>query len=165
MFDQDLLDIINTLKTLRIQQQQIIECQQDLTQQLDHILACRGGDTANPHCLSTTYPTRQTLIVTVLPHLSSLVEFHQISATLIQFDHTSLHLLLGHQHVGGLLFLVNTSTSPIASLIPGARPIGSGHHCDMGASTADRFSHVVRPRNLKESGQPTPTNRSGNSIP
>ena len=56
MSDRDLLDIIDTLKTLQIQQQQIIERQQELTQQLDHILAGRGGDTANPHRVSTASP-------------------------------------------------------------------------------------------------------------
>ena len=56
MSDRDLLDIIETLKTLQIQQQQFIERQQDLTQQLDHILAGRGGDTANPHPFSTISP-------------------------------------------------------------------------------------------------------------
>ena len=50
------MDIIDTLKTLQIQQQQIIEHQQELTQQLDHILAGRGGDTANPHRVSTVSP-------------------------------------------------------------------------------------------------------------
>ena len=49
MSDRDLLDIIETLKLLQIQQQQIVERQQELTQQLDHILAGRGGDTVNPH--------------------------------------------------------------------------------------------------------------------
>ena len=49
MSDQDLLDIIETLKTLQIQQQQIINRQQELTEQLDHILAVRGGGTDNPH--------------------------------------------------------------------------------------------------------------------
>ena len=53
MSDRDLLDIIDTLKTLQIQQQQIIERQQELTQQLDHILVGRRVDTANPHCVST----------------------------------------------------------------------------------------------------------------
>ena len=42
MSDQDLLDIIETLKSLQIQQQQIIQRQRDLTEQLDHILAGRG---------------------------------------------------------------------------------------------------------------------------
>ena len=56
MSDRDLLDIIDMLKTLQIQQQQIIERQQELTQQLDHILAGRGGDTANPHRVSTASP-------------------------------------------------------------------------------------------------------------
>ena len=56
MSDQDLLDIIKTLKTLHIQQQQIIQHQQDLTHQLDHILAGRGGDMANPHRVSTVSP-------------------------------------------------------------------------------------------------------------
>ena len=56
MFDQDLLDIINTLKTLQIQQQQTIRRQQELTQQLDHILAGRGADTGNPHRDGTTAP-------------------------------------------------------------------------------------------------------------
>ena len=56
MSDQDLLDIIETLKSLQIQQQQISQRQQDLTQQLDHILAGRGGDTANPHRASTVSP-------------------------------------------------------------------------------------------------------------
>ena len=56
MSDRDLLDIIETLKTLQIQQQQFIKRQQDLTQQLDHILAGRGGDTANPHRVSTISP-------------------------------------------------------------------------------------------------------------
>ena len=53
MSDRDLLDIIDTLKTLQIQQQQIIEHQQELTQQLDHILVGRGEDMANPHRVST----------------------------------------------------------------------------------------------------------------
>ena len=56
MSNQDLLDIIETLKSLQIQQQQIIQRQQDLTQQLDHILVGRGGDTANPHRASTVSP-------------------------------------------------------------------------------------------------------------
>ena len=56
MSDQDLLDIINTLKTLQIQQQQIIQRQQELTQQLDHTLAGRGADTGNPHRDGTTAP-------------------------------------------------------------------------------------------------------------
>ena len=43
MSDQDLLDIIETLKTLQIQQQQIISRQQELTEQLDHILAVCGS--------------------------------------------------------------------------------------------------------------------------
>ena len=68
--DQDLLDIIETLKTLQIQQQQIIERQQDLTQQLDHILAGRGGDMANPHRVST-----------VSPHTSDLSNPHRDGAT------------------------------------------------------------------------------------
>ena len=50
------MDIIDTLNSLQIQQQQIIKRQQELTQQLDHILAGRGGDTANPHCVSTVSP-------------------------------------------------------------------------------------------------------------
>ena len=70
MSDRDLLDIIETLKTLQIQQQQIIECQQDLTQQLDHILAGRRGDTANPHRVST-----------VSPHTSDPSNPHRDSAT------------------------------------------------------------------------------------
>ena len=56
MSDQDLLDIINSLKTLQIQQQQIIQCQQELTEQLDHILVGRGADTVNPHRDGTTAP-------------------------------------------------------------------------------------------------------------
>ena len=48
MSDRELLDIIETLKSLQIQQQQIIERQQTLMQHLDHILAGRAGDTANP---------------------------------------------------------------------------------------------------------------------
>ena len=56
MSDQDLLDIINSLKTLQIQQQQIIRRQQELTEQLDHILVGRGADTVNPHCDGTTAP-------------------------------------------------------------------------------------------------------------
>ena len=56
MSDQELLDIIETLKTLQIQQQQIIQRQQDLTEQLDHILAGRGGDTTNPHRAGTISP-------------------------------------------------------------------------------------------------------------
>ena len=49
MSDRELLDIIETLEALQIQQQQFIERQQALTQQLDHILAGRAGDMANPH--------------------------------------------------------------------------------------------------------------------
>ena len=56
MSDQDLLDIINSLKTLQIQQQQIIQRQQELTEQLDHVLVGRGADTVNPHRDSTTAP-------------------------------------------------------------------------------------------------------------
>ena len=52
MSDRDLLVIIESLKSLQIQQQQIIERQQELTHQLDHILAGRRGDTANPHRVS-----------------------------------------------------------------------------------------------------------------
>ena len=62
MSDQDLLDIIDTLKTLQIQQQQIIRCQQELTQQLDHILAGRGGDTVNPHRDNTVSPDTSILV-------------------------------------------------------------------------------------------------------
>ena len=54
MSDQDLLDIINSLKALQIQQQQITQRQQDLTEQLDHILAGRGVDSVNPHRDDTT---------------------------------------------------------------------------------------------------------------
>ena len=73
MSDQDLLDIIETLKALQIQQQQIVERQQKLTQQLDHILAGRGGDTGNPHrdgieSSHTSDPT--TPIVMTLSHQS-----------------------------------------------------------------------------------------------
>ena len=49
MSEQDILDIINTLKALQIQQQQVIRRQQELTQQLDHILAGRRSETDNPH--------------------------------------------------------------------------------------------------------------------
>ena len=56
MSDRDLLVIIESLKSLQIQQQQIIERQQELTHQLDHILAGRGGDTANPHRVSDVSP-------------------------------------------------------------------------------------------------------------
>ena len=54
MSDQDLLDIINSLKALQIQQKQITRRQQDLTEQLDHILAGRGVDSVNPHRDDTT---------------------------------------------------------------------------------------------------------------
>ena len=56
MSDRDLLDIIETLKTLQIQQQQIINRRQELTEQLDHILAGRGGGMANPHRVSIASP-------------------------------------------------------------------------------------------------------------
>ena len=49
MSDRELLDIIESLKSLQIQQQQLIERQQALTQQLDHILVGRAGDMVNPH--------------------------------------------------------------------------------------------------------------------
>ena len=56
MSDQDLLDIIESLKTLQIQQQQIIRRQQELTKQFDHILAVCGGGMANPHRAGTVSP-------------------------------------------------------------------------------------------------------------
>ena len=68
MSDRELLDIIETLKALQIQQQQIIERQQALTQQLDHILAGRAGDTANPAIYQLPHPTCPTPIVTKIPH-------------------------------------------------------------------------------------------------
>ena len=54
MSDQDLLDIINSLKALQIQQQQITRRQQDLTEQLDNILAGCRVDSVNPHRDDTT---------------------------------------------------------------------------------------------------------------
>ena len=70
MSDRDLLDIIETLKTLQIQQQQIINRQQELTEQLDHILAGRRGGTANPHRVSIASP-----------HTSDLSNPHRDGAT------------------------------------------------------------------------------------
>ena len=54
MSDQDLSDIINSLKALQIQQQQITRRQQELMEQLDHILAGRRVDMVNPHRDDTT---------------------------------------------------------------------------------------------------------------
>ena len=56
MSDQDLLDIISSLKALQIQQQQITRRQQDLTEQLDHLLAGRRVDSVIPLRDDTTAP-------------------------------------------------------------------------------------------------------------
>ena len=149
MSDRDLLDIIDTLKTLQIQQQQVIERQQELTSPSSWITSWRvTGEIRLTPIVSApyhlTHPIRQTPIVTVLPHPSFLVEFHQLSDTLLQLDHSTLHLLPVHQHVGVLLFLGNKSTSPMYYSFNYTRPVGSGHHCDTGVSTMDRFSHIVQ---------------------
>ena len=84
MSGRELLDIIETLKSLQIQQQQIIERQQALTQQLDHILAGRAGDmanphrdgdlptpTSNPHCVENTSPVHSDRISPIISHANT----------------------------------------------------------------------------------------------
>ena len=76
MSDQDLLDIIESLKTLQIQQQQIIQRQRDLMEQLDHILAGCGGGMIMPGLYHLIPPLQLTPIEVTPHHLSHPAEFH-----------------------------------------------------------------------------------------
>ena len=159
MSDQDLLDIIETLKSLQIQQQQISQRQQDLTQQLDHILAGRGGDTANPHHAST-----------VSPHTSNPSNPHRDGATSPVTNYQPHRYNLTTQHytqywpINTPTYFRSWRTSVQHYSFSYTRSIGSGRHRDSGASTTNRFSHAVRSRNLRESRQSMPINRTGDNI-